>query len=1477
MRVTHKAEAKPVLVGIAVAVLALVVTVSTVWHVRQVEQAAARLQAQRDASERAASVERVVSRALSATYPLASMIRQAKGPVSEFERVAEQLMPYYPGVASLQVAPDGVVRFIHPLQGNEKAIGHDLLADPARTREAFLARDTGKLTLAGPFPLRQGGVGAIGRLPVFLDAGADVGGAEPGAFWGFAIALIRFPEVLEEVHLDHLQVQGYRYELWRTHPDTGNRQVIATSLADGERLERPESFPIRLPNSQWFLSLAPVAGWQGGRPVAAYWALAVMTSLLLGFLAYQVTELRTRRQLLEKAVRERTASLSEETEHHRETSQRLLQISQAVEQGPVAVVITDRHNNIEYVNPAFMRSTGYDVQDVIGRNPRFLASGKTDRRSYDEMWQNLAEGRVWHGEFINRRSDGSEYIASVTMSPIRQSDGLTTHYLCMEEDISMRRAMDNALRRERARVQTYLDSMNSLLMSLDGRGNVVMMNRRGHEMLGYADGALIGKNWFEVGLPQPEGLEQVFPVFLQLMQGRIDDIRYFENHVRRADGELRLYAWHNNFLRDEDGEVIGILTSANDITESKQNAVRLMESEQRFRDYSTVSSDWFWEMDRELRFCYFSENAEGVLGTDLSRLIGKHRDDLADLSDLTHFDKWSAHFETLARHEPFRNFEYATADTLGRRWFRISGVPVFGEAGEFQGYRGTGTDITEHKHLQDRLEIERRRLADIIEGTHVGTWEWNIATGELQVNGHWTEMIGYARDVPSPLSIGTWLSRLHPDDLDRAEQLFEQHFAGELEYFDYETRVRHEDGDWVWVLVRGRVNARSDEGRPLMMSGTQMDITRRKQAEESLRNAEALLISAINTIGEAFVIYDPDDRLYLCNEPYRQIYAASAAAIQKGASFESILIHGLGKGQYPDAAGREADWLAERLAHHRRADTDLIQELGNGRWVRIVERRTPEGFVVGFRVDVTPLMLAKQAAEAANVAKSRFLATMSHEIRTPMNGILGMAQLLLMPEVTESEREDFARTILDSGQTLLKLLNDILDYSKVEAGKLELEAVVFQPAQLLLDVKALFDQNASARGLQLTASWQGRAASYRADVHRLRQMLSNLVGNALKFTTQGQVRIEGAEIERTGSVAVLEFAVCDTGIGIAPDAQTKLFMPFSQADSSTTRRFGGTGLGLSIVRQLARLMQGDVGVESEPGQGSRFWFRVRAEACGPAQASTPEAVAWSSVAQIPGGRILVVEDDVTNQKVVSAMLDNLGFAAEVADNGQQAIDRIARGERHDLILMDVHMPVMDGLAATAWIRQREHATGEPRRLIIALTADAFAEDRARCLAAGLDDFLTKPIDIALLSALLRRWLTRALAPELPPPPDPPVDAVPAEPIFDASAFLNRLGGDHQLAQKVIRSSMESFPRYFSALEQACSAADWPAAVRSAHTIKGLAAQLGGQALNRSMQAAETQLRRGAAVDADRLLQLRTQHAALEDALQQWLASKGMTV
>jgi signal transduction histidine kinase/ActR/RegA family two-component response regulator len=528
-----------------------------------------------------------------------------------------------------------------------------------------------------------------------------------------------------------------------------------------------------------------------------------------------------------------------------------------------------------------------------------------------------------------------------------------------------------------------------------------------------------------------------------------------------------------------------------------------------------------------------------------------------------------------------------------------------------------------------------------------------------------------------------------------------------------------------------------------------------------LAQERQLLDATIQAMGQGLMVIGPDQRVRLFNDQACQMLAlpreflATRPLLSEVVAFQNQRgDFGTGFSQVQSEAARA--YVGSLGAQVEQMPVRYTRVTADGRYIEIQTHPMPSGDVVRTYSDVTPYEEAKKKAEEASRAKSQFLSNMSHEIRTPMNGILGMAHMLLAHDLTEHERLDYVRTILNSGQTLLALLNDILDLSKVEAGKLQLETTAFDIQSLLRDTQALFAGSAKNKQLDISWSWQGAPRQhYQADAHRLRQMLANLVGNAIKFTVQGSVRIEATEVMREGTAATLEFAVVDTGAGIPADKLPLLFKPFSQADESTTRHFGGSGLGLSIVSTLAKAMGGEAGVESQVGTGSRFWFRIRAEAVSDSQplrgsadtAEDPTIQRPESTGLSPAysGRVLVVDDNITNCKVIQALLTKLGLLVSVVNDGQQAVQAIQQAQpeiRPDLIFMDVNMPVMDGYVATQLIREWEAAQQWGATPIIALTANAFEDDRQRCAQAGMNDFLTKPIAVPALKAVLGTWLPK---------------------------------------------------------------------------------------------------------------------------------------
>ena len=522
---------------------------------------------------------------------------------------------------------------------------------------------------------------------------------------------------------------------------------------------------------------------------------------------------------------------------------------------------------------------------------------------------------------------------------------------------------------------------------------------------------------------------------------------------------------------------------------------------------------------------------------------------------------------------------------------------------------------------------------------------------------------------------------------------------------------------------------------------TQRYLRRSAQATAEIGEAKALLDQALASMADGFVLCDADDRIVTWNERYLEMFPHLRPLIVRGLPF-ATLVEAASVVLWPDAspAQRKA-WMHDSILSRRRTDHDYEVRMPDGRIIHAVARRTRADGTVTVLRDVTQerensteLAHAKAIAEAANEAKGRFLATMSHEIRTPLNGVLGMNGLLLDTALSQEQRH-YAETVRSSGEALLSVINDILDFSRLQAGRMELELAPFSPSSIIDAAASLLRVTAQAKGLTLETSLPDSLPAFlEGDYSRLRQVLFNLIGNAIKFTDTGGVRVEATHRVIGPDRVELEIVVRDTGIGIAPEVLPRLFDRFSQADSSTARRFGGSGLGLAISGEIAALMGGAITVESGLGQGSAFHVVVPFDLAEAPQPEPESSRMEATTAPVQGLRVLVAEDNSVNQLLIKAMLGTMGHSVDVVGDGIEAVEQVQRAP-YDLVLMDIQMPRMDGEAATRAIRA---LAGPVARIpIIALTANAMAGHREIYLASGMDEYVPKPVD--------RKVLERAIA------------------------------------------------------------------------------------------------------------------------------------
>jgi PAS domain S-box-containing protein len=1012
---------------------------------------------------------------------------------------------------------------------------------------------------------------------------------------------------------------------------------------------------------------------------------------------------------------------------------------------------------------------------------------------------------------------------------------------------------------------------------------------------------------------------------------------------------------------------LGVPERANGVTTrlsgAFQDVTEPHEIQARLARASRSSSEGHWDYDLGTETVWCSATCEELLGFPAR----DRRMPAREFRERIHSDDWPritrAFEQHIAAGTPYDVEIRMQRSDGGYRWLRSRGAVERDELGRLVSFAGSLIDVHEERLAQEQLREVRARFERALHGTQDGLWEWDIAGRRLWMSPRYHELLGY-HDHELSEDASAIEELMHPEDRERVAAVTQAHLVGSALY-DVEFRMLTRDGGYKWFRSRASVE-RDADGKPATLSGSIQDITAQKSSEAARIEAEQRLERAIRGSSDAFfestvqggqMWYSPRMREmlgYAPDEPFPIVLRDLMRAEDRTRVEEARRLHFEQDVPYDvcfQLPTRQGAWRWFRARGRCERDADGRPTRFSGSIQDITTQREAESALVS----------AKEAAAAANRAKSEFLANMSHEIRTPMNGVLGMTELLLDTPLAPVQRE-FGETIRSSATSLLGILNDILDFSKIEAGKLEIERVEMDVRECVEDIGTMMAVQAAAKNLEFIVNVDPAIPDLvLGDPHRLRQILTNLVGNALKFTHQGEIVVEVLAIGVQAGRALLHFEVHDSGSGMTPQVLGRLFQPFVQADASITRFYGGTGLGLSIVKRLVELMGGQISVVSRTGRGSTFSFtlpcdlvegavstpaastfdprgkrvlvvddnqtnrrvlcgqlrpagytvetaanvedalrrllesaeksqrfdvviaddqlpgsdgstlatRVRAvallaetqlimltsldrqgnaqrlsdlgfagyltkpvrgrelRACiervleldASAAASYPRLITRGSLGTEEGpiryrGRILVVEDNAVNQQVTRRFLERLGCEVELADNGQRAVEFCANGS-YDLVLMDVQMPVMDGLAATREIRR--HELSGRRTPIIALTASAMTDELERCIEAGMDGLLTKPLEPMRLREILERHgLGSGGAPRAAATPAlyAKVQAI------DLARLRAIVGDDREFMQQLCRTFLASSSRIIEELRRALAGSDRARLGAMAHKLKG---------------------------------------------------------
>ncbi|HKL37452.1 MAG TPA: PAS domain S-box protein, partial [Bacteroidales bacterium] len=860
-----------------------------------------------------------------------------------------------------------------------------------------------------------------------------------------------------------------------------------------------------------------------------------------------------------------------------------------------------------------------------------------------------------------------------------------------DNDITRQEEIARELRKKEKESRITLNSIGDAVISTDIRGRVVQMNQVAQDLTGWSIEQAKDKPMEEVfhiisghtGEQAPNPVEQV------LKSGETVGLAN-DTQLIAKDGTAYQIADSAAPITDDQGRLFGVVAVFRDVTEDYRKNQQIKESKEFLDAVFNSIQEGISVLDRNLNIRYVNPVMEGWF-TKKMPIVGK---------------KCYAVYHNRAQPcDPCPSFrcmqsrktEYNIVSVYPEKdaevqWHEVYSYPIMDhDSGELTGVVEFVRDITQRVKDREALASQKERLANIVEGTDAGTWEWNVQTGETIFNERWARFIGYTLGELSPTTIDTWMELTHPDDLQKCKDELDRHFRRETPLYECEHRMKHKDGHWIWILDRGKVVSWTEEGKPLWMFGTHQNITKRKQTEVKLQESEAKYrqlfenapvgISQTNFQGEPLMLNHTMAGMLGFDTPEEVMeqYHEGGQTFHVDSHRRQELLQQL----------KEKGWVKD--FHYRMKSRD-----GRYRWLSLTanllnDPEHGEQIIDGFALDITDrkeaefhlhrkneeLQQAKEKAEESDRLKSAFLANMSHEIRTPMNGIMGFSQMLQEKEFPTDKQKKFLGIIHSRTQHLLHIINDLVDVSKIEANQLTVDLRQFCLNEVMQELYSTYNnqlKNSKKNHLQLKmdAGLHQEESYIESDYQRLRQILDNLLNNAIKFTDQGTVEFG----YKPGHDNTLLFYVKDTGMGIPPDKKDFVFERFRQADDSLSKSHEGTGLGLTISKNLVELLGGEMWVDTEQGRGSAFYFTLPYKSQNTEKEEETEQENTGYNWQ--GQTLLIVEDDPTSLEYLKEIIKPMGASLILKQTGEKGYQAFQEHPDIDIILLDIRLPDTSG-------------------------------------------------------------------------------------------------------------------------------------------------------------------------------------------------------